>query len=401
MKVLLINSVCGTGSTGRIVADLHDVIIKSGGDSKIAFGIGNVNRVDATDTFYFGSKFDYYIHNILSKITDRAGFYSKKNTRKLIKFIKEYNPDIIHLHNLHGYYLNVKILFEYLRTCNKPIVWTLHDCWAFTGHCAHFTQNGCYKWKERCHSCSETKNRYPRSYVMNRCERNYIEKKFLFTEIENMHIMTPSQWLAAVTRQSFMKKYDISAVGNGIDLDEFKPKTSDFRSRYGLKDKIIILGVASAWIEQKGIRDYIELSKILNRKYKIVLIGMTDEQIKAMPGEILALPRTSTTEELVKIYSSADIYVNFSVEETFGMTTVEALACGIPVITYDKSSVPEPVCPDNGFVVKTGDLNEVKHIIENFPHFDKDKIRSTVLKYDKKTIYRNLIKIYKEILEMR
>lgn len=401
MKVLLINSVCGTGSTGRIVTDLHDIIKKSGGDAKIAFGIGNVNRVDVTDTFYFGSKFDYYIHNILSKITDRAGFYSKKNTRKLIKFIKEYNPDIIHLHNLHGYYLNVKILFEYLSKCNKPVVWTLHDCWAFTGHCAHFTQNGCYKWKEGCYKCSETKNRYPRSYVLDRCKKNYLEKRFLFTNVENMHIMTPSRWLADVTRQSFMKKYDITAVGNGIDLDEFKPKESDFRSKYNLNDKKIILGVASAWIEQKGIKDYVELSKILNSKYKIVLIGMTDEQIKSMPSGILALPRTSSTNELVQIYSSADIYVNFSIEETFGMTTVEALACGIPVITYDKTSVPEPVCPDNGFIVKTGDLNAVKHIIEKFPYFDKDKIRSTILKYDKKIIYSNIVRKYRDMLEKR
>lgn len=399
MKVLLINSVCGTGSTGRIVTDLHDIIKKSGGDAKIAFGIGNVNRVDVTDTFYFGSKFDYYIHNILSKITDRAGFYSKKNTRKLIRFIKEYNPDIIHLHNLHGYYLNVKILFEYLSTCNKPVVWTLHDCWAFTGHCAHYTCNGCYQWMTQCTHCNEKKNRYPKSYVFSNAKKNFDEKKRLFTSIDNMHLLTPSIWLAEQVKKSFLNKYTVTAVGNGIDLDEFKPQESDFKERHGLENKKIILGVSSVWYKQKGLLEYIKLSKALDDRYKVVLVGLNRKQIKNMPSNLLALPRTDSINDLIKIYSAADMYVNLSVEETFGMTTVEALACGTPVITYNATAVPEPVNKNCGYVVACGDIEKVIELIKKNSVFPASDVRNAILRYDKKLIYKKILKIYKNLMD--
>lgn len=402
MKVLLINAVCGTGSTGRIVTDLHDVIIQSGGDARIAFGVGVANRVDESHTFYFGSKLDYYVHNVLSRITDKAGFYSKKNTIKLIEYIKSYEPDIIHLHNLHGYYLNILILFRFLRFYNKPVVWTLHDCWAITGHCVHFSRYNCYKWKTQCESCVAKKS-YPKSMLMNNAKNNYTLKRNLFTSIGNMCILTPSEWLANIVNQSFLKKYSIIATGNGIDLKVFKKVNGSFREKYNLVDKIIILGVADVWSKSKGIEDYIKLSKIIdNNKYKIVLVGSMKQRIsKKMPNNILVIPRTKNIEDLIEIYSAADILLNLSIEETFGMTTTEALACGTPVITYDKTAVPEPVLKCNGFIVKAGDIDELYNTIKTFPYFSEIDVRDSVLRYDKDKIYNNIISIYKKMLNTK
>ena len=235
MKVLQINSVCGVGSTGRIAADIHRVLKQNGHESKIAYGRGEAKGVSSDDTIKIGTDRDIYAHVIQSRLTDRTGFYSKSATKKLIRSIEEYNPDVIHLHNIHGYYINIKLLFDYLKKAGKPVVWTLHDCWAFTGHCAYFDYCGCEKWKTGCEKCPQL-SQYPKSFA-DSSKRNYLDKKQIFNGINNMTIVTPSKWLEKLVKQSYLGNYNTQVIYNGIDLTVFKPTVSDFRGRYGLENK--------------------------------------------------------------------------------------------------------------------------------------------------------------------
>lgn len=251
MKVLQINSVCGVGSTGRIATDLYKVMKENGIESKIAFGIGTAENIPQEDAFKFGNKFDYYVHNAVSRITDRAGFYSKINTLKLLKFVKSYEPDIIHIHTIHGYYVNIEILFNFLKEYKKPVIWTLHDCWSFTGHCAHFDLIGCTKWKTQCYNCPIHRE-YPKSFTDN-SRHIYKLKKQLFTSVENLTIVTPSQWLADLVKQSFLKDHTIRIINNGINLDVFKPIENDIKLKYQCENKYLILGVAFGWGKKKRL----------------------------------------------------------------------------------------------------------------------------------------------------
>ena len=397
MKVLQINSVCGVGSTGRIATDLYKVMKKCGIESKIAYGLGEAVNIPEEDTFYFGSKIDYYLHNAVSRITDRAGFYSKNQTKKLVNYIKSYNPDLIHIHNIHGYYINIEILFEFFKQYNRPVIWTIHDCWPFTGHCAHYSDNKCYKWKTLCEQCC-AKNRYPVSYFISNAKSNFLRKRAIFTGINNLHITTPSFWLAEQVRESFLGCYPVTTVFNGIDLGVFKPTQSSFREDNKLQDKKLILGVSSAWIRQKGLKDFITLSKMLSDEYVIVLIGLGEEQKQNLPNNIIALPIIQNTKKLVDIYSAADYYISFSVEETFGLPTVEAIACGTPVLTYDKTALPEPVNNSCGIVVPAGRVDIAYQQLIKFPNFKREDVVKEALKYDKEKVYKDFIELYKKYI---
>ena len=284
MKILQINSVCGIRSTGRICTDLADILEQNGHECKIAYGREIVPEKYKKYAVRIGSDKDVKIHALESRLFDNAGFGSKKATEKFIKWVKEYNPDIIHLHNIHGYYINIEILFEYLAEVDKPVVWTLHDCWAFTGHCAHYSYVKCCRWQNGCNNCPQ-KNRYPSSFLIDRSQRNWFKKKKLFTSVKNMTLVTPSKWLANEVKQSFLGKYPIKVIPNGIDLNFFKPTPSDFREKNGLVGKKVILGVASAWDFKKGLNDFVELSKILDDNYKIVLVGLSEKQKKKITRE--------------------------------------------------------------------------------------------------------------------
>ena len=338
MKIFQINSTCGYGSTGRIAVDILKEIEANGDEGIIAFGRNSAPQ-DVV-SYKIGSETLVKLHGILSRITDRQGFYSSFATKKLIEKIKEYNPDIIHLHNIHGYYLNVAILFNFLKEFNKPIVWTLHDCWAFTGHCVHFDFIGCHKWQTDCFKCPLKKD-YPTSLVLDNSKKNFKEKKELFTAPEKITLVTPSRWLADVTRESFLGKYPVNVIYNGLDIDKFKPTKSDFREKNNLQDKFIILGVASVWDERKGLKDFLKLQEMLNENQRIVLVGLNDSQLSSLPEGIIGIKRTNSIEELAEIYSSADVFVNASQEETMGLTTAEALACGTPAVVYNATAVPE------------------------------------------------------------
>lgn len=358
MKVLQINSVCGIRSTGRICTDLAETLEAHGHECKIAYGRETVPEKFSRFAYRIGNDRDVLIHGLFSRIFDNSGFMSKRVTKRFIKWIKEYNPDIIHLHNIHGYYINIEVLFKFLAECNKPVVWTMHDCWAFTGHCTYFDYAGCNKWKDGCHNCSQKKE-YPSSLVADRSKKNYLKKRELFKSVNNLTVVTVSDWLKSVVEQSFLKDFNIKTIYNGIDLTMFTPCKTDIFKEYGLEGCKVILGVASAWSQRKGLDIFIKLGKKLDKGYKIVLVGVDDKQKENIPDNILCINRTNNVGELAQIYSSAKVFINPSREETMGLTTVESLACGTPVIVSNKTALPE--CIDNtcGEVVDCEDIDSL------------------------------------------
>lgn len=398
MKVLQINIVCGILSTGRIATDLRDILISNGHSCKIAYGSLTPKNISLNDCIKIGTKFDLYTHIALSRITDKAGFYSKLATAKLIKQIKQYDPDIIHLHNIHGYYINIKMLFEYLAESNKKVVWTLHDCWSFTGHCAHFDLINCTKWKTGCFACPQ-KNTYPSSYLFDNSKKNYEKKKSLFTNVKNMTIVTPSAWLANLAKQSFLNKYPIKVINNGINLSSFKPSPSDFKEKYNICGKHIVLGVASSWSEKKGLNDFAKLSSMLGENYKIILVGVSDTQKELLPKNIICIPKTNSIKELAEIYTAADVFVNLSYEDVFSTVNLEALACGTPVITYKSGGNPECINETCGIAVSRGDLDAAKEKIikiSNAQTFTVSDCTARALRFDKNEKYIQYItEIYK------
>ena len=352
MKYLFINSVAGVGSTGRIAVETCLELMGEGHECLLAYGrtAGNCQDVPL---LRIGTDRNVKIHGACSRIFDNQGFCSRKATKKFVEQVKQYDPDVIWLHNLHGYYLNLPILFEYLHKCGKKILWTLHDCWAMTGHCAYYDYVQCDRWKTGCHDCPQKKN-YPASLVFDRSRRNYALKKELFTGIPNLTLITPSQWLAGRVKQSFLGEYPVEVVYNRVDTSVFRPKPSDFRQKHGLLNKKVVLGVANIWEERKGLKDFVALSSMLDDRFRIVLVGLTEEQAKGLPENILSLPRTDSIEQLVEIYSAADVYVSPSVEETFGMTVLEAHCCGTPAIVYEDTACEEVVNQFGGVAVPRG-----------------------------------------------
>ena len=345
MKVVQINVVCN-GSTGKIMCDLARKLNEKGHESYIFFGRGNPKN--DLNCKKIENKFSIYFHGLLGRL-GLNGHGSYFSTKRLIKELKKINPDVIHLHNIHGYYLNLKVLFKYLKNKYKgKIVWTLHDCWTFTGHCAYFTMSKCNKWKTGCCKCQNL-NCYPKESI-DTTKKEYRLKKNLFTDLNNLTIITPSIWLKELVKKSFLKQYDVKVINNGIDLNIFKPQHDNkILEKYNIpKNKKIILGVANIWEERKGINDFIKLSKkIDSKKYQIVLVG-TDENIeKILPKEIISIRRTDNQEELAKIYSSARVLFNPTYEDNYPTINLEAQACGLPVITYKTGGCPEQVPANN------------------------------------------------------
>ncbi len=398
MKVLQINTVCGILSTGRICTDLAEVLETQGHECKIAYGRMNVPEKYQKYAIKFGNSLTNKLDAGFSRILDNGGLNSKLPTLYLINKIKKFSPDIIHLHNLHGSYLNIKILFKFLKKYNKPVVWTLHDCWTYTGHCAHFTTIGCKKWQTLCSNCPHKKH-YPKSLFLDRSTRNHKLKKKLFTSLNNVTLITPSQWLADVTKQSYMGKYEIHPIPNGVDLEVFKPTESDFRKKYGLENKKIILGVASAWGKNKGTDEFAALAQTLGDDFKVVMVGVNENLAKTLPNEILAFPRTQTVKELAEIYTAADVFLNPSRQETMGLTTVEAMACGTPVVTSNCTAVPEVVDENSGIVCENLEIETIKSAILEVLSKNYPNTRKRAEQYEKQKQYLKYLNQYEKLFK--
>lgn len=401
MNILQINSVCGIGSTGRIATDLHSILLSQKHQSTIAYG-----RDEAKNCHHvirIGSKIDNYLHVAKTRIFDKHGFGSTAATKKFIGKIIELNPDVIHLHNLHGYYLHIRLFFEYLKKANKPVIWTLHDCWAFTGHCSYFDFIGCDRWKIKCHDCP-LKKEYPKSLFIDNSIENYNKKKELFTGVPSLTCVTPSKWLAELVKQSFLSEYSVKVINNGIDLTIFKPTSSNFRTKYSLKDEFILLGVASGFGERKGYSYFIELSKQLKPDEKIVLVGLSEKQIKHLPNEIIGIAKTNSTKELAEIYSAADVFINPTLEDNFPTTNLEALACGTPVITFNSGGSPECLDTCCGLIVERGDLQGLVTAIATVRRNSKEFYTKYCQKrardiFDKNVNFSEYIELYEHITQ--
>ena len=356
MKVLLINVVCGTGSTGKICGALAQQYEQEGHEVKIAFGRdGIVPEQFRKYAVRIGNDLDVRLHALYTRLTDRHGFASLVSTRRFIKWASKYDPDVVWLHNIHGYYINIELLFNWIKSRpNMQVKWTLHDCWTFTGHCSHFVFVGCDKWKTGCFLCPQKKE-YPASAMCDASSWNYKKKKALFTGVSNMTLITPSQWLANLVKESFLQEYPVEVVYNTINTDIFKPTQGNFRERYGLRDKKVLLGVATVWGPRKGLDDFVKLANMLDDSYKIVLVGVTAEQAKTLPGNVLPIHRTNNQKELAEIYTTADIFLNFTYEDTYPTVNLEAQACGTKVITYDTGGCSETL-KGKGILIPQGDL---------------------------------------------
>lgn len=332
------------GSTGGIMMKEHRELLAVGEESFAFWGRGR----DAEDEheMRFASDLEVKADVLQTRLDGKAGFHSKAATKLLLARLDEINPDVVHLHNLHGYYLNVEMLFEWLAEHDCKVEWTLHDCWAFTGHCAYFTYVKCAQWKSHCayaKPCQQL-GTYPKTYSKASCSWNFEQKKRLFNLVpaDRMKLITPSQWLADLVGESFLAKYPVEVRHNTIDTSVFKPTPSDFRERYGIGDRFMILGVASPWTERKGLADFVRLAGELDsEKYAVVLVGLSKNQVKEMPAGIVGLGRTDSSQKLAGIYSTADVFFNPTTEDNFPTVNLEAEACGTPVVTYDTGGCAE------------------------------------------------------------
>lgn len=384
MNILMINSVCGIRSTGRICTDLADALTEQGHTVKIAYGREEVPEKYKKYAHKIGSDIDVKLHGVRARLLDESGFGSKRATVKFIEWVKKYDPDVIHLHNIHGYYINIEVLFDYLRTCGKKIIWTLHDCWAFTGHAAYCEAANCERWKKGCHNCPK-RDDYPKALYDN-SKLNWLKKRKLFTGIPNLQIITPSKWLAGLVKKSFLHKYPVSVIYNGIDTSVFKPvDSSELRQKLNIGDKKVILGVAAIWNQRKGLDDFIKLNNLINKnEYQIILVGLNEKQIKSLPSNMIGISRTNSVQELVEYYSLAYAFVNPTYEDNYPTTNLEAIACGTPVITYNTGGSPESA-EINGICIEQGNIKYIANIIKSIEVSNVDLMKintfQTVLKY--------------------
>jgi putative colanic acid biosynthesis glycosyltransferase len=400
-KILQINTTLSSGSTGRIQTSLAGKANDNGFESYIAYG----RKIGSTPpkTFRIGTMLDFIIHLLLSRIFDKHGFGSRNATQKLIKWIQIINPDVVHLHNLHGYYLNIGVLFQYLKESQKPVIWTFHDCWPFTGHCSFFDAVGCRKWESACFECPN-KTGYPKSWLKDNSKDNFLRKKHLFSGIKNMVIVVPSQWMAENLKKSFLNNYRMKIINNGINLEIFRP--SDYlyaRQKLNLTGKYLILGVANIWDKRKGYYDFTMLRKMLPNEYEFLLVGLSENQIKELPDGIKGIRRTESTEELAYIYSAANVFFNPTHVDNFPTVNIESIACGTPVVSYNTGGSSEIIDISVGRIVPKGDLVQASEAIVDIARKGKKNYISicrdrAMAFFDQERCFTEYLSLYSEII---
>lgn len=403
MRIVQING-GAKGSTGKIMMGIAEVARAQGHEVMCASPITTTNRDAGEDCGYYriGTFNSRRVNVALARITGFNGCFAWFETYKLLKKIDEFKPDIIHLHSLHNSYINLPMLFSYIKKHNVPTVWTLHDCWAFTGQCPHFTMVKCDKWKAGCYGCPQYKE-YPASLYDNTKKMWQLKKKW-FSGVKNMTIVTPSEWLAGLARESYLKQYPIEVINNGIDLNVFKPTHSNFRKQYGIPgDKYIVLGVSFAWGYRKGLDCFVEMAEKLGEQYQIVLVGTDDEIDKNLPHNIISIHRTQNQKELAEIYSAADVFVMPTREENYPTVNMEAIACGTPVVTFDTGGSPEMLDDKTGIVVEANDIEAtkkaIKDICEKKRCNDEEYIVAYSKNFDMKKRFAEYIELYANVLE--
>lgn len=393
MKVAQINF-CDNGSTGKICKDISSFI----GDENKIYVFKKVS--DKDNIIKINSFLSHQIHRVLAGIFDKDELGSYFATKHFVKILKKENYDIIHLHNIHGYYLNYRVLFNFLKKNNVKTVWTLHDCWSFTGHCAYFDKINCNKWQKSCHNCPNLKN-YPRTLFFDRSKKLFELKKKAFVGIKDMVLVTPSIWLNNLVKQSFLKDYTVNVINNGINLDNFFITNSFAFGDIIDKNKKVILGVANPWTDRKGYSDLYKLREQLDENYQIVAVGVDDNQYNDLKkSDIIPIKRTENQKQLAELYSNADVFINLTYEDNFPTVNLEALACGCPIITYRTGGSVEVITDENGAVVSQGNISELSEKIKEFcnKQFNRDNISKTAKeKYNSQKMAMSYQNIYKEL----
>ncbi len=403
-RVLQINTSVNFGSSGRIVEEIAALGNHHKFENYIAYGKGVPGKFDIT-YLKIGNAISKIWHGLLTLLFDAHGRGSKLATKKLISKITTIAPDILHIHNLHGYYLNYPLLFKYIKERNLPVIWTLHDCWSFTGHCAHYENIGCQKWETKCHACPK-RNKYPKSIYYDGSEYNYLNKKELFSGVSSMQIITPSNWLNLQVSKSFLAPYSVQTINNGVDLELFKENIAaslSLRQQYKLDGKKIALCVAYNWSNAKGIIDIIQVAKLLPDEFKFVIVGLSSNKITELPKDIIAIEKTNNLNDLVNWYSLADVFVNPTYMDTFPTTNIESLACGTPVITYKSGGSPEAINQDTGLVLEKGDIKGMSAAIQQIASKGKEQYKEACRKhaetnFDKNIQFQKYINLYNQVI---
>lgn len=392
MKILQINAV-PYGSTGSIMFSLAD-LAESRGDAVLCTTGFTWKGCKRPDYVMTSNIFEKTLHTYLARVTGRIGCFSVIPTWRLLRRLRKWKPDVIHLHNLHGWFLNLPMLFSYIKKNDIPVVWTLHDCWSFTGHCPHFTMAGCQKWRTGCGGCSQFRQ-YPQSYFD--CSKAmWQSKKKWFTGVKNMTIVTPSRWLGELVKQSYLKEYPVRVIHNGVDLTVFKPDPTVKK-----EEKFTLLGVSYEWNEKKGLDVFIELRKRLGEDFRMVLVGTDDAVDGKLPGGIVSIHRTQNQQELARLYASADLFVNPTREEVLGLVNLEALACGTPVVTFRSGGSPECVDENCGVVVSANDVDAMEDAIRRLAKQPLDPAACTrrAEAFEKQKRFEEYIALYDEIVK--
>jgi len=403
MKLLQVSSTLNTSAIGRIAEEIGQMAMQRGYESYVAYSHLGMQG-SKLNAIKIGNKMDVYAHGMQTRLFDRHGYGSKTATHRLIRQIQQINPDVIGIHNVHGYYLNMEIFFNYLKVARKPVIYTLHDCWSFTGHCSYFDFVDCDRWKTGCFDCP-SKKAYPASWFIDRSKTNYAEKQVIFNGVDNLTIVTPSEWLAKLVKQSFLSGYPIQVINNGVNTSVFRPiVSSDIREKYGIGDKKMILGVAYIWSHRKGLNEFIELSKLIPDNYVIFLVGLSSGQIAQLPPNIKGIARTENVEELAMLYATADVFINPTWQDNFPTTNLEALACGTPVITYNTGGSPEAVDEHTGIVVGKGDIEGLIKAINAFLTQPKEQLKEACRQraldlYKKEDANDRYLKLYEKMLQ--
>lgn len=399
MRVFQLNTFCGVKSTGRIACEIAKLVQKDGGECRVGYGVPGISSDSERFAFKIGSAFERKLHAVLRKLFDAEGYGSWFATRSLIRAMRAFQPDLIHLHNLHGCYLHLPTLFRYFEKANIPIVWTLHDCWPFTGHCAYFDYSACTRWKKHCHHCPQQKN-YPVCIGFDGSSRNHRMKQKFFALPKQIVFAAPCEWMTKHLQASSLAHYPFKVILNGVNREVFHPVQSDLRNRFALDNHKVCLAVASEWDQRKGLSYLLELANKMGNGYRFVIIGLNEEQIASLPKQVIGIKNTADTKELAAWYTTADCLVNPTLEDNMPMVNLEALACGTPVVVFETGGCPEAIDDSCGIVVPKGDPKALCDAVAKATsgYFTEENCIARAAQFDCEQTFQQYLALYKELV---